>query len=141
MPTAGLERFVAAQEGTHDAALAEIRRGRKAGHWMWWVFPQIAGLGRSETARRFAIRDMAEAEAYLAHPVLGARLVEAAEAMLLHAGTPPEAILGGIDALKLRSSMTLFAHVPGAPDLFRDVLRAFYGGEEDGQTLVRIGSR
>ena len=141
MPAEGLERFVAAQAGRHDAALAEIRRGRKAGHWMWWVFPQVAGLGRSGTARRYAIRDMAEAEAYLAHPVLGARLVEAAEAMLPHAGTPPEAILGGIDALKLRSSMTLFAHVPGAPEVFREVLRAFYGGEEDPQTTVRIGSR
>ena len=87
------------------------------------------------------VTDLAEAEAYLAHPVLGARLVEAAEAMLLHAGTPPEAILGGIDALKLRSSMTLFAQVPGAPAVFREVLDAFHAGEADPQTLLRIGSR
>ena len=141
MAAEGLERFVAAQEGSYGDALAELRRGHKTSHWMWWVFPQIAGLGRSETARRYAIGDMAEAEAYLAHPLLGARLIEAAEAVLTHAGTPPEAVLGGIDALKLRSSMTLFAHVPGAPDVFRDVLRAFFGGEEDPQTTVRIGSR
>ena len=137
----GLERFVAAQIGTFDAALAELRRGRKTGHWMWWVFPQIAGLGRSGTARRYAVRDVAEAEAYLAHPALGPRLIEAAEAMLGHRDMPPEAILGGIDAMKLRSSMTLFAQVPGAPETFREVLNAFYWGEEDGQTLVRIGSR
>ena len=134
----GLERFVAAQDGTFDAALAELRRGRKTGHWMWWVFPQIAGLGRSGTARRYAIRDMAEAEAYLAHPVLGPRLAEAAGAILSHAGTPPEAILGGIDAMKLRSSMTLFSHVPGAPDAFRQVLDAFHGGSSCEHTLARI---
>ena len=141
MPAEGLERFVAAQDGTYDAALAELRRGHKTGHWMWWVFPQVAGLGRSGTARRYAIRDLTEASAYLAHPVLGPRLIEAAETILIHAGTPPEAILGGIDALKLRSSMTLFSHVEGAAPVFGEVLRAFYGGEEDPQTTVRIGSR
>ena len=141
MPAEGLERFVAAQAGGYDDALAELRRGHKTGHWMWWVFPQVAGLGRSETARRYAIRDLAEAEAYLAHPVLGPRLIAAAEAMLAHAGTPPEAVLGGIDALKLRSSMTLFAQVPDAPAVFADVLRAFHGGTPDPLTLARVGSR
>ena len=101
-----LERFVAAQEGVYDRALEELREGRKRSHWMWFVFPQIAGLGRSETARRYAIRDRGEAAAYLAHPVLGPRLVGAARAMLAHRGRAPEAILGPVDAMKLRSSAT-----------------------------------
>ena len=131
---ADLERFVSAQEETYDAALAELRRGRKESHWMWWIFPQLASLGRSGTAKAYGITDLAEAEAYLAHPVLGPRLVEAARAMLAHRGQAPEAVLGGIDALKLRSCATLFAAVPGAPGEFRAVLDAFYGGEADPRT-------
>jgi uncharacterized protein (DUF1810 family) len=134
----GLGRFVAAQEGSWDTALAELRRGRKESHWMWWIFPQLAALGRSGTAKAYGIADLEEARAYLAHPVLEPRLVEAARAMLGNAGQRPEAVLGGIDAMKLRSSMTLFAAVPGADPVFGEVLEAFYGGEKDPMTLGRL---
>jgi uncharacterized protein (DUF1810 family) len=134
----GLGRFVAAQEGSWETALAELRRGRKESHWMWWIFPQLAALGRSGTAKAYGIADLEEATAYLAHPVLGPRLVEAARAMLGNAGQRPEAVLGGIDAMKLRSSMTLFAAVPGADPVFGEVLEAFYGGEADPMTLERL---
>ena len=134
----GLERFVAAQEGSYGAALAELRRGRKTSHWMWWVFPQIDGLGRSPTARRYAIRDRAEAERYLAHPVLGQRLEEAAEAMLGNRGRSAEEVLGSIDAAKLRSSMTLFDALAGAPATFGRVLDAFHDGTRCDHTLARI---
>jgi uncharacterized protein (DUF1810 family) len=135
-----LQRFVAAQDagGTYDTALAELRAGAKRSHWMWFVFPQVAGLGRSPAAREYAIASLDEARAYLAHPVLGPRLREAAQALLAHAGSLSAFdVLGGIDAVKLRSSMTLFAQAaPGdhaAP--FRAVLAAFHGGEEDDATL------
>ena len=134
----GLERFVAAQEGNWETALAELRRGRKESHWMWWIFPQLAALGRSGTAKVYGIADLEEARAYLAHPVLGPRLVEAARAMLGNAGQRPEAILGEIDAMKLRSSVTLFAAVPGADPVFGEVLEAFYGGERDPMTVERL---
>ena len=134
----GLGRFAAAQEGSWETALAELRRGRKESHWMWWIFPQLAALGRSGTAKAYGIADLEEARAYLAHPVLGPRLVEAARAMLGNAGQRPEAVLGGIDAMKLRSSMTLFAAVPGADPVFGEVLEAFYGGEADPMTLERL---
>ena len=120
-----MRRFHDAQDGVFDTALAELEAGRKRSHWMWFVFPQIAGLGRSETARRYAIRDADEARAYLADPVLRDRLARAAAALMRHAGTPAEAILGGIDAMKLRSSMTLFDAVdPDGP--WRAVLDAFF---------------
>ena len=105
-----LDRFTSAQASVYDQALAELHHGRKSSHWMWFVFPQIAGLGRSDTARFYAIRDAAEARAYLANPVLGPRLYEATAAVTSATGSA-EAILGGIDAIKLRSSMTLFAAV------------------------------
>ena len=130
-----LERFVAAQEGVYPQALAELRRGRKQSHWMWFVFPQVAGLGRSETARFYGIVSAAEARAYLAHPVLGPRLCEAAEALLAHKGRGAEAIFGVVDAMKLRSSMTLFAAVAGDPAPFASVLDAFFSGERDAATL------
>lgn len=135
-----LERFVEAQAPIYAQALAELRAGGKRSHWMWFVFPQIAGLGQSPAARFYAIADLAEARAYLAHPLLGPRLIECAEAMLAHAGTPAEAILGGIDAIKLRSSMTLFeAAARGeARSRFAAVLDAFYGGERDPATLQRL---
>ncbi|EYD75197.1 hypothetical protein Rumeso_03293 [Rubellimicrobium mesophilum DSM 19309] len=135
---ADLERFVAAQEGSYATALEELGRGRKESHWMWWIFPQLASLGRSGTAKAYGIADLAEAEAYLAHPVLGPRLVEAARAMLMHRGQSPIAVLGGIDALKLRSSATLFAAVPGADAVFREVLETFYGGEADPLTEAEL---
>jgi uncharacterized protein (DUF1810 family) len=130
-----LERFVAAQRGIYDQALGELRAGRKQSHWIWFVFPQLAGLGRSETARFNGISGAAEARAYLAHPLLGRRLRECAEALLAHAGQRPEAILGSVDALKLRSSMTLFEAVAADPAPFVAVLDAFFGGERDAATL------
>ena len=135
-----LDRFLEAQDagGTHEAALAELRAGRKRGHWMWFVFPQIEGLGRSPTARHFAIASLAEADAYLEHPVLGPRLREAAAALLGVEGRSAEAIFGGVDALKLRSSMTLFARAdPGEP-VFGAVLDRFYDGEPDTATVARL---
>lgn len=135
-----LSRFVAAQEGTWPAALAELRAGRKATHWMWFIFPQLATLGRSATARYYGIAGLAEARAYLAHPVLGPRLQKAARAVLAHEGAPPEAILGATDALKLRSCATLFAEAGGGPE-FRAILDAFYGGRPCPLTLAALGRR
>ena len=133
-----LGRFHDAQQDTYDRALAELRAGSKRSHWMWFVFPQIAGLGLSETARRYAIRDLAEARAYLADPVLGARLRECAEALNTVEGRSAAQIMGHPDDLKLRSSMTLFAAAADDPAPFRAVLERYYGGEEDPATLDRI---
>ena len=130
-----LRRFEAAQHAIITAALAELRAGLKTSHWMWFVFPQFAGLGRSPTAARFAIRSADEARAYLAHPVLGPRLRDAVGAMLSHRERSAEAILGSVDAIKLRSSMTLFAAVAEDPTPFRAVLDAFYHGDPDPETL------
>ena len=136
----GLERFVEAQRSTYDQALAELVAGAKRNHWMWWIFPQIAGLGRSPTSERYAIRDAVEAHSYLAHPVLGARLVESTEAMLGWAGRrSAEAILGPVDALKFKSSMTLFDAVAGdADNPFARALAAFCHGARDPRTLDRL---
>lgn len=137
---ADLDRFVAAQDGVIDRAIGELRAGAKTSHWMWFVFPQIAGLGHSVMARRYAIADLAEARAYLAHPVLGPRLIEAVGAMLDWADRrSAETLLGGIDAVKLRSSMTLFEAAAGTGAFpFADCLDAFYDGERDPATLARI---
>ncbi len=132
-----LSRFVAAQEGVYPRALAELRAGAKRSHWMWFVFPQIAGLGSSVMARTFAIRDAAEARAYLAHPVLGARLIAATDAVTAAAGSATE-IMGGVDAVKLRSSMTLFAAVADDPGPFTEALARFFDGEADQETLDRL---
>jgi uncharacterized protein (DUF1810 family) len=131
-----LQRFVDAQDagGTYAAALAELRAGRKTSHWMWFVFPQLAGLGRSATARRYAIASLEEARAYLAHPVLGPRLLEAARALLEVDGGSAADVLGEIDALKLRSSMTLFARAAPAQREFQDVLDRYYDGVPDAAT-------
>ena len=135
--TIDLSRFVAAQTGSYPVAIAELRDGIKRSHWMWWIFPQIAGLGRSETARRYAIGSAAEARAYLAHPLLGPRLVEAAETVARASGTA-ETVMGSIDAVKLRSSMTLFAAVADDPAPFRAVLDRFYAGRDDPATLALL---
>lgn len=135
--TQQLDRFLSAQALVHDQALAELRRGRKTSHWMWFVFPQIAGLGRSETARFYAIRDAAEARAYCAHPLLGARLVEATRTVTAAPGSAT-AILGEIDAMKLQSSMTLFAAVADDPTPFEAALARFYGGQRDSATLALL---
>ena len=129
-----LQRFLWAQEGVIDSVLEELRAGHKTSHWMWFIFPQVAGLGRSATAQKYAIESLAEAEAYLAHPVLGKRLRECCGLLLLHADQSAEQILGGIDALKLRSSMTLFDAI-SSDDCFAQVLSAFYGGATDPASL------
>jgi uncharacterized protein (DUF1810 family) len=129
-----LERFVSAQGGTHAGALAELRRGRKTGHWMWFVFPQIAGLGQSQLSRFYAIESLGEARAYLAHAVLGPRLRECTAAVLETGARSAEEIFGGIDAVKLRSSMTLFHRADPSEPLFRRVLERFYGGRPDEAT-------
>jgi uncharacterized protein (DUF1810 family) len=121
-----LERFVAAQDGVHDTAVAELRAGRKRTHWMWFVFPQLSGLGSSPTARKYAIASLAEAREYLAHPVLGPRLHEAAEAMLSVEGRNAGDILGYPDDLKLRSSMTLFGAASPEDGTFAKVLIKYY---------------
>jgi uncharacterized protein (DUF1810 family) len=131
-----LDRFVAAQDqgGTYDAAVAELRSGRKRGHWMWFVFPQIAGLGQSPTSRRYAISSLAEARAYLAHELLGPRLVECARIVADVKAPSAEDIFGGIDAMKLRSSMTLFARADPTNPVFGEVLEAYFGGKPDEKT-------
>ncbi len=131
-----LERFVRAQDDgeTYATALAELRRGRKVSHWMWFVFPQLAGLGRSSTARYYAIGSLAEAQAYLAHPVLGARLVEAAQALAELTGVSAQDVFGGIDAVKLRSSMTLFARAAPAEPVFGEVLHRYFDRVPDRAT-------
>ena len=133
-----MDRFVAAQGAIYAEALAELRRGRKRSHWMWFVFPQLAGLGRSEMASRYAISSLGEAQAYLAHPLLGARLRECTEAALAHRGRSAEAIFGPVDALKFRSSMTLFEAAAEDPAPFAEALQAFYGGQRDSATLERL---
>lgn len=131
--------FVEAQDRCLNEVIAELSAGRKRSHWMWFIFPQMSGLGSSSLAIRFAIEDLDQAERFLSHPVLGPRLKEAAKLMLIHAGQDPVQILGGIDAVKLRSSMTLFSHVPGAPRIFQDVLNSFYDGTECDKTLRLLG--
>jgi uncharacterized protein (DUF1810 family) len=129
-----LERFVTAQQDAYVGALGELRRGRKTGHWIWFIFPQLAGLGHSEMSRSYAIVSLDEARAYLAHPVLGPRLKECAAAVLAVSGRAATEILGPIDAVKLRSSMTLF-HL-AAPDepLFGQVLKRYFDGVPDAAT-------
>jgi uncharacterized protein (DUF1810 family) len=133
-----LERFVEAQRPIYQQALGELRAGAKRSHWMWFIFPQIAGLGRSPTAQLYAIAGEAEARAYLTHSVLGPRLRECTDAMLGWAGRKSaEAIFGPVDAQKLRSSMTLF-EAAGGGEPFAEVIDAFYGGERDPATLERL---
>ena len=133
-----LNRFVDAQEGVWEAALDELRSGSKQSHWMWFIFPQLAGLGRSPTAQFYAIGSLAEARAYLDHPLLGSRLREATEALKSWAGRrTPEQILGPVDALKFRSSLTLFDFVePGSA--FGEALVNFFGGARDERTLALL---
>lgn len=129
-----LARFVAAQRDSYDIALGEIRRGAKRSHWMWYVFPQIAGLGHSAMARRYAIRSVEEARAYLAHPLLGPRLRACVAALQDLPDTTAERVFGGIDAVKLRSSLTLFAEAGGGA-LFEAALARWFGGSRDSVTM------
>ncbi len=130
-----LARFTRAQQHDYQRALAEITDGRKRSHWMWYIFPQLAGLGSSATARHFAIRDLEEARAYLAHPVLGPRLVQCAEAAMAVKGRSALEIFGRPDDLKLRSCATLFAEVSQPDSVFDLILARYYGGARDEQTL------
>ena len=136
-----LQRFLDAQDsnGTYDAALAELRAGRKRTHWMWFVFPQVSGLGRSPVAQHYAVSSLAEAQAYAAHPVLGARLVESARALLELDGSDAAAVLGSVDAQKLRSSMTLFAAAAPDEPVFRGVLERYFAGVADEATTQLLG--
>ena len=131
-----LQRFVDAQDdgGAYETALRELRDGRKRSHWMWFVFPQIAGLGQSPTSRRYAISSLDEARAYIEHPVLGPRLAESARAVAARPGTNARDIFGGIDAMKLRSSMTLFHRADPDNPVFGEVLDRYFGGEPDEAT-------
>ncbi|MGU3542499.1 DUF1810 domain-containing protein [Methylobacterium sp. A52T] len=138
--TYDLGRFVAAQEGVHGRALAELQAGDKRSHWMWFIFPQIAGLGASPMAQRYAIGSLAEAQAYAAHPVLGARLRACTAAVNAVAGRSAHAIFGSPDDLKFRSSMTLFARaVPGEP-VFADALARYFDADPDPRTLAKLGA-
>jgi len=136
-------RFLDAQNQIYPQALSELRAGQKRSHWMWFVFPQIAGLGHSDMARRFALRDLEEARAYLAHPVLGARLRECTEAVLLHApdSAAPRSlsqVLGSPDDLKFHSSVTLFHRADPADEVFGHALDAFWNGADDAATISRL---
>ncbi len=138
-----LTRFIDAQVGEYEQALAEIKQGRKRSHWMWYIFPQLNGLGFSDMARVYGIRDRAEAAAYLAHPVLGPRLVEISQALLTIEGSSASQVMGSPDDLKLRSSMTLFNAVDGADPIqggpvFQAVLDKFFGGKPDARTLTML---
>ena len=134
-----LDRFVAAQQDVYEGAIDELRRGRKTSHWMWFVFPQIAGLGVSEMSRRFAITSLDEARAYLAYPLLGERLRECARVVLATDGRTAQEIFGSIDARKLRSSMTLFHRAAPDEPLFARVLDRYFEGVPDAATDELLG--
>ena len=134
-----LARFVHAQAGDYEQALAEVRAGRKRSHWMWYIFPQFAGLGFSSMAQRYAIRSLDEARAYLAHPVLGARLAACAEAALGVEGRSAAEVFGSPDDMKLRSSATLFAAITPPDSVFAQLLDKYYRGERDERTIALTG--
>ena len=136
-----LARFVRAQEPDYDRAMSEIRGGRKRSHWMWYIFPQFDGLGVSPTSRQYAIKSVAEAEAYLRHPVLGSRLLESMQALLDVEGRSALEVFGSPDDLKLRSCATLFACVSPAGSVFEQLLDRYFGGERDDQTLRLVGRK
>ena len=135
-----LRRFVAAQHGVYDTVIDELRMGRKRSHWIWFVFPQLRGLGRSPTAMRFGIASLDEARAYVAHPVLGPRLRECARLVARIDGRSADEIFGWPDNLKVRSSMTLFARATDDNEEFRAVLDRFYDGEDDPATVELLST-
>jgi len=137
--TYDLARFISAQEGVYGRALAELREGLKRSHWMWYIFPQIDGLGHSPTTRLYSIKSLEEARQYLTHPVLGTRLVECAEAVLAVQGQSASDIFGHPDDWKLQSSMTLFELVAGPQSVFERVLDKYYQGKRDARTLQIVG--
>jgi len=133
-----LSRFLSAQVRDYDRALTEIRAGRKVSHWIWYIFPQLKGLGYSTNATYYGIRDLQEASDYLKHPILGHRLVEISQALLKHTHKTATAIMGSPDDVKLRSSMTLFSLVPGADPVFSQVLDQFFQGQKDERTVMSV---
>ena len=133
-----LKRFLEAQENDYETALAEIKRGRKQSHWMWYIFPQIAGLGFSSTSKFYAIKDRSEAESYLAHLLLGKRLIEISNALLQIEGKTANQIFGSPDDVKLKSSMTLFGALENTNPVFRKVLDKYFNGAKDQRTLELI---
>jgi uncharacterized protein (DUF1810 family) len=135
-----LQRFVLAQESCYQQALAELQSGRKQSHWMWFIFPQVEGLGFSSTAQRYAIKDLAEAQAYLGHPILGPRLITCTEAVLGVEGRSALEILGSPDNLKLRSCATLFAQVSPPKSVFERLLEKYFQGAEDEKTLALLSA-
>ena len=136
----GLQRFVLAQDdgGTYHRAVRELQVGRKQSHWMWFVFPQIAGLGRSPMAQQYAITGLPEAQAYLGHPVLGPRLLECANLLTTISGSSADEVFGAVDAQKLQSSMTLFARADPDQRVFQDVLDQYFDGKDDDGTISRV---
>jgi uncharacterized protein (DUF1810 family) len=134
-----LERFAAAQEGVYEGALRELNRGRKTGHWIWFIFPQLVGLGRSEMSRFYGIQSVEEAREYLAHPVLGPRLRESVSTVLATSDATAAQIFGSLDAMKVRSSMTLFHRAAPDEPTFKQVLERFYGGVMDQATDALLG--
>ena len=139
MDPCNLERFIEAQSSNYEDALAELHAGSKQTHWSWYVFPQVRGLGSSPTSVRYAISSLAEARAYLAHPVLGLRLRECVNAMLGQRGLSAAQILGDIDAQKFRSCLTLFMQAAPNDGVFRDALRKYFDGVPDAKTLSILG--
>lgn len=137
--TFNLSRFVEAQRPVFSRVMDELRAGRKTSHWMWFVFPQLRGLGRSDMAGRFAISGLAEARAYLQHELLGSRLEACVAAVLQHRGVSAERIFGSPDDLKFRSCLTLFKSVPSGPAVYQQALEQFYSGEPDRKTLLLLG--
>lgn len=141
MPTDpfNLERFIEAQRASYDVALAELGSGCKRTHWIWFIFPQLKGLGVSSTSERYGLSGLEEARAYLAHPILGPRLREAVSVILEHSSASAGSILGELDALKLRSCLTLFALADPAEQIFEAALERFFDGQRDGRTLDMLG--
>lgn len=135
IPALGLQRYLDAQAPVYDQVLSELRQGNKQTHWMWFIFPQLASLGRSATATKFGINDLDEARDYLRHPILGARLRKCFELVLTHPSLTPQEMLGSIDAVKLRSCATLFLQASVDDPLYQAILSNFYGGEPDLLTL------
>lgn len=135
-----LERFASAQEGLYESVCRELKQGRKRSHWMWFIFPQLDGLGRSSTAKHYAIKSLDEAEAYLAHPVLGSRLLECCQLILGVEGKSATDIFGFPDDVKLRSSMTLFAETSDSPSEFQAVIDKYFGGHPDERTIALLKS-
>ena len=134
-----LARFVDAQDGNYGQVVQELGSGRKSSHWIWYIFPQIAGLGFTATSRRYGITSLDEARAYLAHPLLGPRLIECINLMLSHEDLGAGQILGGMDAVKFRSCLTLFREADPTNSIFDEALSQFFGGEPDGVTLDKLG--